>query len=441
MKKLFISIGLVAIYSLSSSGQLMTTTGNLNAARTDHQSQLLNNGQVLAFGGNNGDLLNIAYFNSAELYNPTVGSWSATGSMNDQRDDFASVLLDNGNVLAIGGMDGTNYLNSCEIYDVGTGTWSFTDTLAFAISDHRAIKLDNGDILAVYGNISQLYSQTSNTWSLGDSLTNSVTNFALVKLSDGKILMTSINLAEIYDPATDTWSVIPNSMVESRSFHTSILMSNGKVLITGGSGLKSSEVFDPSNNTFTASVNMMENFRSDCKMINLANGNVLIWGIGDFFNFFDTKCLEVYNPILNIWASAGTLSVLGASSYTVHQLNTNKMLFSGGNFTTGNGASDQCYLVDENSIVIVGVEDAEYNTVDNAVHIYPNPGNEMIYIKTSIDIETIELYDNTSRKVSTTLVDQAFEEIYPIDTSNLNPGVYFLTVRHKAGLITRRIVL
>ena len=87
MKKLQFTIALAVTITLNSTAQLITSTGSLSVARVDHQSQQLNNGKVLSCGGNNGDLLNLVYYNSAELYDPTSGTWSSTGNMNVARDD------------------------------------------------------------------------------------------------------------------------------------------------------------------------------------------------------------------------------------------------------------------------------------------------------------------------------------------------------------------
>src|SRR5262249_58810587 len=51
-------------------------TGSLNTARLTHTATLLPNGKVLVAGGD-------AVGNSAELYDPASGSWTATGSLNN----------------------------------------------------------------------------------------------------------------------------------------------------------------------------------------------------------------------------------------------------------------------------------------------------------------------------------------------------------------------
>ncbi|CAF4244244.1 unnamed protein product, partial [Adineta steineri] len=57
-----------------------TMTGNLSVARFGHISSTLVNGSVLVAGGYNG-----GYLNSAELYDPTTGTWTTTANMSITR--------------------------------------------------------------------------------------------------------------------------------------------------------------------------------------------------------------------------------------------------------------------------------------------------------------------------------------------------------------------
>src|ERR1044072_6652582 len=102
MKKTF-SLSFAVFAAVYLHAQLIVATGNIPSARLGHQSQLLANGNVLAFGGDNGHGLNPVSYTSAELYNPRCGTWTPTGGIYIARDLAASVMLSNGNVLVIGG--------------------------------------------------------------------------------------------------------------------------------------------------------------------------------------------------------------------------------------------------------------------------------------------------------------------------------------------------
>ena len=53
----------------------------MNYGRAEHTASVLTNGKVLVAGGDNGS----GYLNSAELYDPSTGTWTTTGSMNNAR--------------------------------------------------------------------------------------------------------------------------------------------------------------------------------------------------------------------------------------------------------------------------------------------------------------------------------------------------------------------
>jgi hypothetical protein len=89
-----LGIGVIASTAVPAVGSSnpWTPTGSMTNARTHHAATLLANGEVLVAGG----LCRGGFTypdNSAELYDPSKGTWKATGSMNVARANTAAALL------------------------------------------------------------------------------------------------------------------------------------------------------------------------------------------------------------------------------------------------------------------------------------------------------------------------------------------------------------
>lgn len=154
---------------------------------------------------------------TAELSDPSTGTWSTTGSMGTARSLHASAPLPGGKVLVSGGE--AIYTSSAEIFDPSAGTWSTTGAMATARSRHIAVKLPGSDIVLIAGgNTSATVSMTAT--------------------------------AELYNPTAGTWSSTV-SLNTARSYHAAVVLGDG-VLVTGGyltgapaNTLASTEIYDP----------------------------------------------------------------------------------------------------------------------------------------------------------------------------------------------------
>src|SRR5205814_1066236 len=104
------------------------------------------NGKVLVAAGYSSGSLT-----SAEVYDPTTGSWTPTGSLGVARNFHTASLLQNGKVLVAGGSNDSGFLTATEVYDPGTGSWSAAGNRNAARSEHTSTLLPNGKVLVAGG--------------------------------------------------------------------------------------------------------------------------------------------------------------------------------------------------------------------------------------------------------------------------------------------------
>jgi N-acetylneuraminic acid mutarotase len=128
-----------------------TATGNMagdQRTMSDAASQtatLLPDGKVLVVGA-----LTDSGF-AAELYDPGSGSWTFTGPMAGGTEEWrvlhTATLLPNGKVLVAGGAGHNGPLDSAELYDPSTGSWAATGNMITGREGHTATLLPDGRVL------------------------------------------------------------------------------------------------------------------------------------------------------------------------------------------------------------------------------------------------------------------------------------------------------
>jgi N-acetylneuraminic acid mutarotase len=194
-------------------------------------------------------------------------------------------------------------------------------------------------------------------WSPAASMSTARAGHMATVLTNGKVLVTGgsdasgiVASAELYDPVSETWSPTA-SMHEARADHTATLLTSGKVLVTGGdinnNGSSepltaSAELYDPASATWSSAGSLGE-IRSRHTATLLANGKVLVTGgTGSYdleFGHGFPSSAELYDPVSNTWSPAADMS-RARWGLTATLLPGGKVLVAGGIDDRGGDPAD-----------------------------------------------------------------------------------------------------
>ena len=207
-------------------------------------------------------------------------------------------LLD-GTVLVCGGKGRGSY-TVAEIYDPRTGRFARTGDILVKRFDCPATLLKDGRVLLTGGTSSspatynkriadaEIYDPVARSFTRTGSMQRSRWGHTSTLLADGRVLITGgINeeegfttSAELYDPKNGVFREI-SPMRLPRSGHVAVLLADGRVLITGGfseiGALRSAEIFDPALENFLET-EPMGTARTGHSATLLKTGEVLIVG-------------------------------------------------------------------------------------------------------------------------------------------------------------------
>jgi Protein of unknown function (DUF3443)/Kelch motif len=291
----------------------------------NYQSVALPNGQILIVGGDDGSNA----FSNAYIYDPSAQTVTPTRSMNQARTQFTLTLLNSGQVLAVGGSDvwvntgnlssggGSKTLSSAEIYDPPSKTWTEAAPMSVARLAHTATLMPDGTVMIVGG-------LTDNSSSSGYALAQDY---------------------EFFTPPTGgesegSWS--PNSISLSsvpRFNHSAVLLDDGTVLVVGGEATASPSATIPvpvhyfPGSNFWGAVQPEKTPRYSDAVTKLADGEVLVAG-GTNSSGSLLNTAETFNPSGSVWTVVTGTLPNAASGQVATLMRDGRVIIAGGTSST-----------------------------------------------------------------------------------------------------------
>jgi hypothetical protein len=231
-----------------------TATGPMVGDSPGEAPTVLRDGRVLVVGGDR-----------PQVYDPASGTWTATGRMNDQGFHTTTALLSDGKVLVAGGSgfeainNDYHAVDSAQVYDPVTGSWTAIANMRAKASLTAALLQPDGKVLVV-GSLAywtfparlhaEVYDPATGTWTAlaqptGSNGSNGFNKIEAL-LSDGTVLMTDpdednprpgsaaqCTAAALYDPWTGS-TTTASSMLRCGDGSSFTLLLDGTVLKAGG---------------------------------------------------------------------------------------------------------------------------------------------------------------------------------------------------------------
>jgi hypothetical protein len=330
-------------------------TGDTLEPRFDHTATLLPNGKVLIAAGM---ARNGVIEPTAELYDPKTGNFTGAGRMLSPRGWGATAtLLRSGEVLIAGGGSGSwcdvsCYLASAELYDPSSGTFTAVGNMTARRAGASAILLQTGDVLIVGGNqtsgdeqvaSAELYHPATRTFSATGSMRSLAGASVLVQVKSGKVLAANDSGGELYDPYTGRFTVA-NGLTIARAKYGAALLPDGRFLIAGGQvggawgpRVATTSIYDPASGTLKPGPEMnFSRFKLKKAVVPLGGSRILIAG--------GAAQPEIYDAASNSFHSVGGSRLDSYLFSTATRLSNGEVLIVGGYARPGGPAVNHAWL-------------------------------------------------------------------------------------------------
>jgi|GEM_PF-6482268 len=362
----------------------VATTGPMISARSAHRATLLIDATVLLTGGttDGGDVLA-----TAELYQPSTGTFSGPIAMTAKRRDHAVALYGSGtawSVLVAGGNDGTSALATAENYSVEAGTFSAVAVPMLAARElHSATVISStGAILIAGGRSADGVASTPGAEQYANGSFNAAGTMtprwsaAATALQNGGIVVTggatasddAVTTVEFFDPSTTAF-IARVPLDAPRAGHTATLLPTAEVALAcgvdaSGAPLDSVSLYDSTAFTFVVTGSLpVSSYGAGGSL--LENGYLLV--SGGFQSVQVTALLRaasLYDPATAIFTATGSMSTARAW-HTSTLIDGGSVLVAGGFMTPYTADVQQILDMLQNLLVLIGSLSGPITAIDN----------------------------------------------------------------------------
>ena len=448
-KKIFkVTLSLTVIFCwFNSLAQVFQTTTSFTDARYGHCSEQSTGDKVLIFGGVVASGSNI---NSVYEYDPAINLWSSKASIPNASGLSKStcVKLNNGKILLFGGSQNGSAPQSNKVfeYTISSDSWvTLTDLPNSLGREQMKSTLINDSIILITGGLSTissaleypttnyLYNTNTNTFTPAGNLPIGVINHTSTLLSNGEVLITGGfdgNQArdEVYVfNLQNGWRTLSSTLSVAVSSHRAVIV-NGKVYIYGGFNIPLFEfsdkldIYDPALDD----INPLTVGPLACSQFAMVafNSTILIAGGNKVLpntSFGVTNEAYIYNLNNNTFSTISSLPNIRGGMEISELGNSGKFIFSGGNISLSE-PYDDAIIYDANQTA--GMIE---NNGANLIEVYPNPCQNELHIK-------VNSTENSTQYEVFNSIGQIVKsgEIEPnnstINTSEFPQGFYIISI-------------
>ena len=309
---------------------------------------VLQDGNVLVIGGTaaNGPTA------TTEIFDVKESAWRLGPTMSTKRVGHTATLLGDGTVLVVGGETGSGTTSSAEMLNVSSGAASVVPSMTFARSGHAAVLLESGKVLVTGGSDwvtnswkqAEVFDRSTFKWTPAGSMSSPRIFFSMHLLGDGTVLAIggeASGTSERYNSTTNSWGSV--AKMSSIRYYFASAMISGKVLVAGGlvteTPLNSSEIFDPSTNSWRG-VGNMGSARAKFSIEPLPNGGLITSGSSSKLG--TTASSEIFRSETSQWMPAESMKT-SRGAYGAAALPGGAVIVIGGRSGTGITSSVETY--------------------------------------------------------------------------------------------------